>query len=270
MSVYEHWSDKIGYIYFKKQGQPSLPGMIHEIACRPNFHKAVEFIVLTEGEQRANINGKSVSGRAGDILFIDSLFPHSFPPSGPVDGYILVLSDWYLQFFHALYGERSWPMLLDHREANVPIIDYIKFWYNHQDGDPYEKFNRANEFFAMLVREYPPQYIRREKTDEIIVNMLTFIDENYNSNITMGMIADKLGYAKQYCSRLFNQMVDESFRKYLNRVRVLKFEQLWRENNKQNKKTVLELAFACGFDSQTTFYRAYKEVNGRPPKMEKG
>lgn len=101
MSVYEHWSDTEEYIYFKKQGQPSLPGMIHEIACSPNFHKAIEFIFLTKGEQRATINGKSITAHAGDILFVDVLCPHSYPRCENVDGYILVLSEWYMQFFRS-------------------------------------------------------------------------------------------------------------------------------------------------------------------------
>lgn len=267
MSVYENWSDQLGYIYFKKQGQPSVPGMHHEIAGRTNFHKAVEFIILTKGTQSANINGKTFSGRGGVIFFIDSLCPHSYPRSENVDGYILVLSEWYMQFFRSLYGERTWPPLLDHIEANGPIIDYVREWFSDQGDNPYEKFNRANRFFAMLAKEYPPQVIPRAHTNEIAVEMLTYIEENYDKDISMKSIAEHLGYAKQYCSKVFNSMVDESFRKYLNRIRILKFEELWR-NNGQSRDTILKTAFSCGFDSSATFYRAYKEVNGTTPKSD--
>lgn len=269
MSIYELWSDQIGYIYFKKQGQSSIPGFIHEIAGPPNFHKAVEFIILTQGTQPANINGKNFIGTGGDILFVDSLCPHSYPPGENVDGYVLVLSDWYMQFFHSFYGERSWQTLLDHTEANRPIIEYVESWYLDQDGSPYEKFNRANIFFAMLAKEYPPQFIRRERANEIAVNMLTYIDENYDKDISMQSIAEQLGYAKQYCSKVFNRMMDESFRKYLNRIRILKFEERVRDNGSKNRDTILKLALSCGFGSASTFYRAYKEVNGTTPKTDK-
>lgn len=65
---------------------------------------------------------------------------------------------------------------------------------------------------------------------------------------------------------MFNKVVDESFRKYLNRVRVLRFREMWDSQTVKQRDTVLKLAFACGFESQSTFYRAYRELYGTTPK----
>ena len=60
----------------------------------------------------------------------------------------------------------------------------------------------------------------------------------------------------------------ESFRSYLNRIRVYKFQELYRERGENT--SIIHLAFECGFGSQSTFYRAYKEVFGINPKETKG
>ncbi|WP_251547922.1 helix-turn-helix transcriptional regulator [Pumilibacter intestinalis] len=269
MSIYEKRSDNKHYIYLKKQGQPSLPGRIHEITCLPNFHRASEFIIITNGNVNCNVNGKHSSLEAGDILFVDSFLPHSYVASNDVDGYVLVMSEWYLQFFRKEFERMCFPTVMSKHSKNKEIAEYVADWHLWLEagkGTVYDGFNRANLFFALLYDAYSLVPMRLEKGNELVVNMLNYIDENYAEDISIEKIADEFGYAKQYCSKMFNKVVDESFRKYLNRVRVLRFREMWDSQTVKQRDTVLKLAFACGFESQSTFYRAYRELYGTTPK----
>ena len=265
LSVYEKWSDTEEYIYLKKRGQPSLPGMTHEIYCSVNFHKSFEFIFLTAGEQEISINSERDVAYKDEIVFAGSFMPHSFAKSETADGYILVLNDWYLQFFKNLYQNKAFPTVMRDHELNRKIIEYVAAWHLDQEGGKYKKFNQANIFLEMLCDAYPPREIKHKRSNEIVVNILSFIDENYMEDISFNIIADALGYAKEYCSKLFNQVVDENFRSYLNRVRVSKFNQIWSSPGLRKDRTILQIAYDCGFESQSTFYRAYREVCGTTP-----
>ena len=265
MSVYEKWSDISEYIYLKQKGQPSLPGRIHEIYCQTNFHKSFEFLFITAGAQDICVNGERDVAYQDEIVFVGSFMPHSFGDCKEVEGYILVLNVWYLQFIKNLYQEKAFPTVLRNHRANRSIIDFVAAWHQNQEGSKYRKFNQANLFLEMLCDVYPPQEIKRKKSNEIVVDILSYIDENYREDISLRSIADALGYAKEYCSKLFNQVVDENFRKYLNRVRVTKFNEKWFTPQERKGRTILQLAYDCGFDSQSTFYRAYREVCGTTP-----
>lgn len=67
---------------------------------------------------------------------------------------------------------------------------------------------------------------------------------------------------------MFNKAMEEGFRSYLNRVRILKFTDKMQKSGGKRGETVLKMATDCGFDSMSTFYRAYKEVYGESPNFK--
>ena len=78
MEYYEKYADVDKYCYFVEANEPSIAGMVHEIACRAHFHKNVEFLFVTKGSQHAMIAGEKIVAEAGDILYVDTFEPHSF------------------------------------------------------------------------------------------------------------------------------------------------------------------------------------------------
>ena len=124
-----------------------------------------------------------------------------------------------------------------------------------------------NQLLLMLKESYGIIERPRINNESAIVSILNYVDRSYKDNITIKMIADSLGYTKEYCSQVFNRYMGESFRKYLNRIRIYKFQDLFRDNG--NTMSIIEIAKLCGFDSQATFYRAYRDVYGTTPKCKK-
>ncbi len=269
MSVYESNSDVNNkYMYFVRSGDPSVPGNIHQIECEKNFHQTVEFLFVTEGWQEVTVNGKVLTVEEGDILFVETLSTHVYGKGCDAKGYVLLLGEWYLQFFRRQYDEKTLPTLMKDKAANEAILEYVRFWHKNQGGTEYEKFNKANVLLAMLTKVYPPQYNVTEKGDELAVKILMYINDHYREDITLEQIAGEFGYVKQYCSMVFNKVLKESFRSYLNKVRVRKFAEIWNERKTGKNSTIMSVAFYCGFGSMATFYRSYKEEFGCLPKKK--
>ena len=155
------------------------------------------------------------------------------------------------------------------KEKNAEIISFIKEWKGQYRKeryleDAYEIFVDANRLFLMIKNAYGTQTRQKNNNQSVILDILNYLEKNYREKITVKEIAKTLGYTKEYCSQVFNYYMGESFRKYLNRIRIYRFQELYKEYG--SNASIINLAFECGFESQSTFYRAYKEVFGVTPR----
>ena len=264
-------SDK--YCYFVQANEPSIPGSVHEIACFPHLHNNIEFLFITAGKQRVSVAGKFYSLSAGEILFVNKYESHFYDDNKGVEGYILVLSPWYFESFSQAYDGKVFPTLMKDKEKNAKVFDFIKTWKSEYVKDKYNEkyydiFVKSNYLFCLLKERYEITESKQTENDKTISKILKYIESNYKEEITLKDVAKDVGYTAEYCSRIFSLYMKENFRTYLNRVRVMKFNELFKEN-KDKGKTILSIAFECGFCSQATFYRAYSKVFGTLPKKAK-
>ena len=80
--------------------------------------------------------------------------------------------------------------------------------------------------------------------------------------ISLSEISSHLGFSKYYFSKLFNSYMKCSFESYLASIRLTKFiEQLKPDTN------ITKLAFDCGFESISSFYRNFKNTLGTTPRQ---
>ena len=96
--------------------------------------------------------------------------------------------------------------------------------------------------------------------DNIINYLLNYIEKNYNGNMSISDIADKLGYNKYYILHLFKEKVGISLHQYIIQ---LKIKQAKQKNKVDN---LLEIALENGFYDQSHFIRHFKKYEGITPK----
>lgn len=87
--------------------------------------------------------------------------------------------------------------------------------------------------------------------------------------ITLPSLAKELGLHPNALSYIINEERESGFRGYLNKLRLENFLQLAADAGKehQNPSTFLEMAFASGFSSKTTFLRAFRQRYGTTPAV---
>ena len=82
--------------------------------------------------------------------------------------------------------------------------------------------------------------------------------------LTLSMLAGKLNIHPNYLSQVINEKEDKNFFDYINTLRVEEFKRLLSvPGNKQF--TMMSLAYDCGFNSKTAFYRNFKNITGQSP-----
>lgn len=85
-----------------------------------------------------------------------------------------------------------------------------------------------------------------------------------DADLSLSRLANHLGTTSKNISFVLNQKLGKNFTDYINHYRVEEVkDRLLRSENK--KYTITALAYECGFNSQPTFQRAFKNIVGITP-----
>ncbi len=100
-----------------------------------------------------------------------------------------------------------------------------------------------------------------ETTQEKLDKVVQFIKENYTSDLSREGLAAAVGLNPNYMSTLFKKYTGYKINDYINNLRI---EEAAKRLSKRDGK-IIEIAFAVGFESLTTFNRVFKGVIGKTP-----
>ncbi|PCI95524.1 hypothetical protein COB11_01955 [Candidatus Aerophobetes bacterium] len=95
-----------------------------------------------------------------------------------------------------------------------------------------------------------------------ILKVLLYIDENYGEKITVDQLAEIACYSPFHFHRVFQSVVNESVYQYVKRIR------LDRAARKlaYSKANVTSIALESGFDTPSSFTKAFRKHKGDTPK----
>ena len=107
-----------------------------------------------------------------------------------------------------------------------------------------------------------------EATAELIAKRLehrmSTARDYLESDITLAQLADRLGTSPQLLSQYLNRVLGLSFFDYINGYRVAEVQRALGESASAGQ-SLLDLAFAAGFNSKSTFNAAFKKLTGVAP-----
>lgn len=85
-----------------------------------------------------------------------------------------------------------------------------------------------------------------------------------DTDIKLIDLAECIGTSPQLLSQYLNDILGASFFDYINGLRVAEVQRLMRDRANDGR-TLLDLAFAAGFNSKSTFNSSFKKINGLAP-----
>ena len=91
---------------------------------------------------------------------------------------------------------------------------------------------------------------------------MLFVNQNYGSKLTLEAVANHVGLAREYLSRLFIKETGVNLFEYIMDVRMRKAAELLGGNT---PVLIKEVALTVGFDNQYSFSRKFKEYYGVSP-----
>lgn len=106
-----------------------------------------------------------------------------------------------------------------------------------------------------------------EKRTEIHDNLTKVMKEQklfLNPELSIGQLAQAISVHPNHLSQVINLVEAKTFYDFINGWRINEFK-IMAAQPENRKYTLLALAFECGFNSKTAFYRNFKNVTGQSP-----
>ena len=104
-----------------------------------------------------------------------------------------------------------------------------------------------------------------ESSEEKLKRVIAFIEENFTSDISREGLAAAVDLNPSYMSRLFMTYTGKKISEYINELRVKQVV----EKIENGGNLILDIALDAGFESMSTFNRAFKKITGTTPSEYK-
>ena len=117
----------------------------------------------------------------------------------------------------------------------------------------------ANALLCELLQQLTLQ--PRESDNDLVQKLVVYLLDNYTNDISLDDLADDLGYSKYYISRSICHTFGCNFRNLVNSYRIAMAQNLILST----KQHISQIAFACGFNNQSSFNRIFLAQCGMTP-----
>ena len=98
---------------------------------------------------------------------------------------------------------------------------------------------------------------------ELIASVKSYIEENYDKDISNKAIADHFGYHPYYLNTIFCDCEKTTIHKYIDKIRLKNARKMLLNFNIQ----ITDIANLCGFNDASHFYKFFKKYMGITPKQ---
>ena len=236
-----------------------------------HLHQFFEFELVLEGEIEITVDGETVTAKAGDIAIIPPFRVHSFYTPKHVKQLICVITNSFVTDFI------PFPELCQKRQTHVfhasePLWSFLinSDFYNSRTKRSFDLEKDINyihylrSVFYLILSEYfnTVPVTNRGTTDNALSKILIYISENYCSDISLVSVGAALGYSPKYVSNCLKAIPGIGFRSLINSLRV----ELAKKMLVSTDKYSLDVAYDCGFASQASFHRVFRELVGMSPQ----
>ncbi len=234
-----------------------------------HFHDTYEIYFLSEGRRRYLIDHGIYEVTEGDILLIppntvhctkNTDFPTPFVEGEMHERYLLAPRD-IPQNLRRLFTKHHYVLKEEDKHFVLCTMKNIEREMASYDDYSFQMYKvYLNSILILLARKYfdsaaAPATPDSRKISGIIQDIVNYIHENIDKDISLSAIADKFGYSKEYLSAEFKKAVGNGYSEYLNAVRIAKSSELLTTTNLPIK----DIAVMCGYRDSNYFAAVFKK-----------
>ncbi len=237
-------------------------------------HDYYELVIFDEGEINYVCESRVYSPKRGDVIIIPPgkfhmsklkgerthykrhvfyLYPNAFDSVG--DCLTAVL-------FQAEDGVLFSLSTIEKGEELLSLAEKLASALQNR-GDPLAHalaFGYIIEIFCLLNRKDIRYRGDTESLPENILSLQQYLDTHYAEINSVTEVADHFFYSREYVSRLFKKYYDTTILDYIHKLRISKSRALIAEGT-----PIIDVCFAVGFSSLSTFIRAFRKVTNMTP-----
>lgn len=234
-----------------------------------HLHQYIEILHVVEGKMEMQIGSDTYLILPGDIAIAFPHIPHSYNALSAYGETQLNIMNCYLDLLP--YHRKT---LLEKTPA-APVLRagdvHPDIYYAEERLYEFDVLDKANadlvgSLFSLYLSRMIPKLHLTDYPDtssqELSIDIIAYIANHYNENISLVSVANHFGIGKYALSRIFSNTLKVNFNTYINMLRISAARNLLRSTN----LSILAVAMECGYRNQQTFNRIFKQRCGCTPK----
>lgn len=225
-----------------------------------HYHSFYEIYYLTEGVCHYLIEGKLFEMDEGDIVFIPKGQIHKTSYDDVHSRLLINCSDEYLK--NADFSEAFVYRNEKHSHEILGIMKKIEEEYLKDDKFSQSLIKGYMQQLLAVVYRNENRYKNTRHQNKYVQKALDMLEKDFTREISLSAFADEFGISAEHFSRIFKSETGLGFNEYLSTLRLKKAESILRQNNKD---TIADIAFSCGFNDSNYFCEKFKKNYGMSP-----
>ena len=231
----------------------------------PHLHEAIEMVYITSGTLELGVGQELYHMSEGDFAIVFPNVIHHYQVFGDKENraiYVLVDPTICPVYWDKLQKFCPRYPIIGKEILQEDIVNSVKTLSGK--GEMNEMLRQAH--VQMILAHVFSEMKMVEKStiggDDIVYQIVEYVAKNFREEISLDIMARDLCMSKYVLSRMFAKTFHCNYNKYVNGIR-LNYVTAMLENTNES---ITNLCLDCGFESQRTFHRVFKEVYKMTPR----
>ena len=257
---------------------------VNEIKSVENhIHNDFEIFIVLNSVGTTKINANTYELKKGDIFFINSGDVHSLSCNMPYDDkvkdpkFLLIqvsnhfVREYFPQIQTTLFKSSNLKNYLSEKDYNVVLsllVDSAIEYFSGKDYYQLDVISNVAKTLSYIYRNLEHEIINEGQKQKIkrksnrLERIISYIDENFDSQIRLEDITSQENLSVTHFSHLFSSSFGMTFQEFIN---IKRMEQCIRlMSNKE--KTLLEICYESGFSDPKYMNKMFLKKYGCTPK----
>ncbi len=229
----------------------------------PHFHQNAEFFYSLGGKTKITVGDREEFLRAGDAVLIWPNEVHSYAACPENSYYIGIIDVSVLHEYAPIFAKFDCvDPFLPREKVHPDVARCLASLVQSPEMSTALRHFYLGVVLGRLLEPLPLGEKARPAGQDSLRSLMKYIDTHITEPLTLERLSKELFLNKFYISKLFSQRIGCSLRGYINAIRVSMACALLNDPD----VTLPCIMEKCGFDSERTFYRAFRANRGMTPK----
>lgn len=236
---------------------------VQSIDFPSHLHKDIELLYVREGIVETQIGQDIFSVHRGEMIIIFPYCVHSYKTLEKSKCDLLIFRDDLSKELENIFESKIPvnPVISEFDEELIYIMTKLTS-FDIEKCDNLVLKSYFQLFWAMILSKQNLIHREISDSDNLSEKIIEYMTSNFTEKITLETLSKTFGVSRYKISRIFSATIGMPFFHYLNAMRIDKAKGMLQNKNHD----IITVAYECGFDSQQTFNRVFKEQCGITPR----